>query len=780
MDDSTIKIVRSLAADIRFSQVDLINDQVWQLNFISGNPPAVAIQTTFGLRCHGMRIYPRFTVQNTSLTDPHTFVQPPQMIERCPNYLMVKCRPFSSLDVELEYWVPSSQILCGRTQIANPGRVPITFRLEWIADLQPIDNGQPMSVTQIGINTVLQGASSRLFPVFFITGGPEAPAKIYPSLELNITLTPGSSRHLSWALASLDSAEASFTLARQSTALPWEAEAMKFKMEEKRKDFHFASDRQDRDELLHEAQVIARQLLVAQPPPSGRLTLVPKRQPDSPLVPLFTKKRLNPFYSTATAYDVWMLSRILLPGDPELFKDILFSFIDNQQANGAIPWVTALDGSPSKALTPPLLAGVVKDVFPSLNDHTWLSQVYPPLLRSFHCWFNPQTGSLPTWENPLQTGLDRSPQYSDWAPEGQGLDLKTIASPSLLAMLYKECQALLQISHWLNATEEEDWLQTTEQTLIAVINTLWDSKRATYQYADAQTLCSDPAALIHQTNHNGLIKLKRNFKAARRLLIKCTSLEGTIGPINIVIKGMNGSQKIEEPLHFSFSQFINGIARVTSKELFTNLEQIEVNGLRKGCNLELSLAGYDFEDISLFLPLWAGIPSAVQAKELVEHTLLSRYLSPDGLTCLPSDKVDPHKNLIIPFWNYLMIEGLLLYGYKEAAANVMKRLLDTLVKQWQASGFVNSVIQSSDGVGIGEKDTLAGLPALLPFLRVLGIERITPKEVILSGLNEFFSPITVQYERVTIQTDQSLTCFQTLNGSKVEIRESVLQKIVLP
>ena len=39
----------TLAADARIAATDYCNDQIWELVLTSGDPPAIAIQTTFGL-----------------------------------------------------------------------------------------------------------------------------------------------------------------------------------------------------------------------------------------------------------------------------------------------------------------------------------------------------------------------------------------------------------------------------------------------------------------------------------------------------------------------------------------------------------------------------------------------------------------------------------------------------------------------------------------------------------------------------------------------------------
>lgn len=784
MLDNSLSFTYPLCADINLSQFDPAKDQVWELNLKTGEPPAISLQTTYGLSCLGMRLFPSFTVNGITLTDPRTFAQPPRIIDHFSNYARLSCCPFSSIDVELEYWVPSSQVICGRVKLANTSQAPVSLRMEWVANLQPAEKGQKMNGNEMGVNTVLQGNCGDLYPVFFITGGPEISSKAYPALELNITLPGNASRRLSWAIATLDSVEASFTLARHSTALIWDSEITKIEMEEKQKVIEFSSDMKNWSELIHETQIKARQLLVVGSAPEKRVNLVYKRHPDTRLVDAKLRKKNVAYTTEATVYHAWMLSRILLPGNPECFKEILYSYIDKQQPDGTIPLAMSQSGAPSSVMAPPLLAGIVKDVYPFLNDKTWLAQIYPPLLRAYRCWFhNPSdlsTFDLPTWESPIQTGLESSPLYSHWKSSDQGLNLRTIFSPSLAAMLYKEGQALLQLARWLDESSDVEWLQETAKSLQKAVASTYDPKTFTYRYLDYQSSRCDSPEKIHEIKHNGVFNLKRNFKVPRRLLISCSNSQAMVGPVQVNLQGFNQEKAIQETLYANYSFYREGVAKLTSEHLFTKLEQVEISGLKTGGIVSLDLAGTDREDISLLLPLWAGIPSAEQAKDLIENTLLPRYLSSFGLASFAIDKTNPDDNQIIPLWNAFLIEGLLNYGYKEAAAKVTQSFFDAVFAQWQQSGSVNSVLRCSDGKGIGEKDSLAGLPALWSLLRVLGLERITHKDIILNGLNDFFPPITVQYERVTLQLLSNSSIIETLNGSRTEIHDAGTYKIVLP
>ncbi len=70
-------LVLTLAADFRFCTPDYINDHIWELETGNGDPPALSLYTTYGLRVRRMRLFPRFTLGSQSVSDPASFFLPP-------------------------------------------------------------------------------------------------------------------------------------------------------------------------------------------------------------------------------------------------------------------------------------------------------------------------------------------------------------------------------------------------------------------------------------------------------------------------------------------------------------------------------------------------------------------------------------------------------------------------------------------------------------------------------------------------------------------------------
>ena len=66
-----------LAADARFSPTDYADDQIWELSLAGGEPPALALRTTYGLRACEMRLFPLFGEGDRVVSQPADFVFTP-------------------------------------------------------------------------------------------------------------------------------------------------------------------------------------------------------------------------------------------------------------------------------------------------------------------------------------------------------------------------------------------------------------------------------------------------------------------------------------------------------------------------------------------------------------------------------------------------------------------------------------------------------------------------------------------------------------------------------
>ena len=174
----------TLSADSRLGKIDYANDQNWSINWQTGAPTALAVETTFGLRARNFRIFPRFSEGDYTFTDPTEFSGQPKVQQVFPNYIALRCTPIPNIDVLYEIWVPSSQSLAGRLTFTNQSANERSIRMDLAAQLTP-NEGQRMASLELEAASVLSGISSDLAPIVFMTGGSRPGQRFIP------ILTPG-------------------------------------------------------------------------------------------------------------------------------------------------------------------------------------------------------------------------------------------------------------------------------------------------------------------------------------------------------------------------------------------------------------------------------------------------------------------------------------------------------------------------------------------------------------------------------------------------------------
>jgi len=221
----------TIAADPRINSTDYYNDQIWDLTINSGEPQALIIQTTYGLRAFSMRIFPRFSIGNQESTNPVHFSRPPTFHKIYPNFIGLSYAPFNSIEVDGDYWVPNSQSIAGRFRIKNSSSKSQSLKFELVALLNPSEGGARILPTEIEGVQVLSGSIENLVPVTFISGGALTVNSPYPAFVHNLELSPGSTKQFTWTQSALTTMDDSFMLARKISSCNWDAETAKIELQ---------------------------------------------------------------------------------------------------------------------------------------------------------------------------------------------------------------------------------------------------------------------------------------------------------------------------------------------------------------------------------------------------------------------------------------------------------------------------------------------------------------------------------------------------------------------
>ncbi len=208
--------------------------------------------------------------------------------------------------------------------------------------------------------------------------------------------------------------------------------------------------------------------------------------------------------------------------------------------------------------------------------------------------------------------------------------------------------------------------------------------------------------------------------------------------------------------------------------VYASVAEIEVTGLEKRDRVTVSVMDFSAEDVTLFLPLWAGIPNSRRALNIVNRTLLAEdhFGRPFGIpVCAtsPGRKSATAGQTVHMPWNILIGEGLLEYGLRAEAAELTRRLMAAVIQNLKQQHAFAQAYHAESGAGVGERNSVQGLAPLGLFLGTLGVRIKSPQRVVLSGKNPFPWPVTVKYRGLTItrQAEQTLVVFP--NGQTVTL-----------
>ncbi len=753
-------IFLTLAADVRLNSTSYINDQIWELKLGNSEPPSISLETNFGLRARLCRIFPRFIHKGVVVNDPAHFSRPITIHHYYPNYIDLSFKPFSSINVRLEYWVPNSQVIAGRTLLTNTSHEACEVQLEWAELLLTSAEGSRMAWAEIGMNNVLAGKTADLSPVLFLTGGAKAGNSPYPSLNILLDLPPDGEHKVQWVHASLDEMSASYNLIKDIISLNWDRELARITRINSRQ-LDIQTGNQDWDTAFLLSQNIAYQLFLHSSQLNKAPSFVTVRRPDQGFSLLKDGSDYNHLWNGQTSNDSYYLTNILLPSSPDLVKGLLDNFLEIQTMQGEIDWKPGLGGQLSQILATPFLAIMTLQLFEVTGEIGYLRTVYPKLLSFFLSWFSTthdRDGDLiPEWDQTIQTGFEDLPLFSQNHPWSLGADISTVEGPDLCSYLYRECLSLLAIAKLINNPDSIGQLESIAANLKSMVEQSWNDQYACYLYRDRDSHFSTPNETLGNHNGPGTIDIHEEFLQPVRPVIHLAIYNEINSQIQIFIhgSGSTGAHRVE---HIPFNKIHWHVKSgfVTSEYSYSAIERIEVNGIQPEDSVRIQSVDLTCLDQSLLLPLWAGIPSSDRAKILINLTIMNKkkFLGSYGLrTCInfPGRSVVPEEYFgsHLP-WTALIIDGLIQYGERNKAAEVFTRLMKPIVKTLKADMTLHQSYHSETGKALGAQNSLTGLIPIRTFLNILGVNIINNSKVEISGHNPFPWPVTIKFQGLTV------------------------------
>ena len=759
----------TLAADARLTDIDSHNDQIWNLVLNRGEPPGLVLETTYGLRARSQRIFPRFTEGDLSITSPLEFLSPITVDTYYPNFIQLSFTPLPGIQATLAYWVATSQVVAGQLNFRNTTANKRQLQVEWIGLLVSNPNGQRMVADEINNVSILHGRTEQLEPVLYVTGGAHPSNGSYTSLIIECELPAGLQASSTCTLASLDNRSDSFEAARSTANKNWSAETARIALVNASQ-IQVITGNQSWDKVLDLTQTIAASLLIKSSAASPQTSYVLTRQPDHGFSPHNDGDEYNLAWKSQSAFQTFFFAKELLPQYPQYSRAFLNNFLVNQTPDGFIDWKPGISQSRTRLASAPLICSLAWYVYEHIQDINFLVEIYPRLLKFIDYWFQPgmdrDQDGIPEWTHVFQTGFEDNPLFSPWTQGTKGMQISTIESPDLSAMLFNEIQSLIKMAELLGDSSHTHHLEELAKRLQAAVEASWEPDMYCYLYRDRDGHTSQVSQALFFEKQTDIIpvnqsfqkpvrlnfQIKRNSEATRRLII---FIHGT---------GPTGGHRVEriEPDQFEW-HLEKGF--VTSEKIYLQIEKIIIEGLLTDDLLSIRTTGLVEFDQTLLLPIWAKMANPDRVQQIMHHTLKEPKLfgNPYGIPTLPGSTYSEQAEIHIPY-NVFILQGLLKYGFREEAAEIMTRLMNTLASQYEREGVFRKVYRAENGQGKGEANSLEGLAPLSTFLEILGVHIFSAWKIQISGFNPFPWPVTVKYCGTSILRQKQKTTIVFSDG----------------
>jgi hypothetical protein len=122
-------------------------------------------------------------------------------------------------------------------------------------------------------------------------------------------------------------------------------------------------------------------------------------------------------------------------------------------------------------------------------------------------------------------------------------------------------------------------------------------------------------------------------------------------------------------------------------------------------------------------------------------------------------------------WNTMLGEGLLEYGYRAEAAELICRLMTAMLFTLKNEKAFREAYNADKLEGLGERNYLWGVAPVHLFMQAAGIRILSPRRVFLEGRNPFPWPVTIRYKGVTVVKDAETAKVVFPSGEQVTLSD---------
>jgi hypothetical protein len=777
-----------LGADSRLCATDYQNDQVWHLPLATGEAPALALQTRYNGRVGLASIVPMWFHEGQMIYEAGAYHQAPVIRYFAPGYLGLEAQITADILLHAEYWAVSSSTIGALFTLKNISAEPVDLSLHLIAHIvrEGKENRLRLMPTP-ALNALHLGPLGDLNPLLFLENGvgkSDSPAT-NPKLVQELHIPAGKTISTRWVHAAKHTSRASLNKINKVLTRDW-AKAIQTIATAAQAIPTIETGDTDTDAVIASAY---HHLVLGYIESDSRLPyqgVAPTRSNSIGIGPTHQWWGQSPSLSYLTALG-------MAPISAEHAQGLIYNYLSIQHKDGWIDW-QADPQAPEKRslLCMPILARLAWGIFQYTEDTPFLREVFPGLLKFFQRWLqeSPDQSGFPGWQHENQTGYPYFPAFARSQSWSQGLDIRTVKTPDLLAYLLSEAVSLRAIAYYLHDAETESALSENITQLKQQLATLWDENTRRYIYRDRATGYSGPAQSL-LTDAQGDLEhfVNAPIEPPNRVIVRVEGGTRNTPNITLTLDGVDANGKaITEEVPAQEFVWSHGRGVYTSQKVFAQLNRVQCSGLSRVYQVSVTTPDTQYLDINALLPLWSV---ALDADEI---TALSDLLTDEkhfwrasgvSMTAADSPLFDPTNangsGGVWPFWLTLMGEALIETGQHATASELMHRLLKTQVAVLQQNGEFSQFYHSEKAKGLGVESHLSGIVPVHLLLRVLGVRVISSGKVWAGGPYHWPTPVQLTHHGVKVQRDADGTRIQFPSGHQVSLPpEAEWQEVIDP
>ncbi|MCS6835135.1 MAG: hypothetical protein NZ750_03850 [Anaerolineae bacterium] len=772
-----------LTADARLSPTDFTDDQVWELVLGRAEAPAIALQTRYGGRVKAVSLVPLITIDQHTIVQAQTYYQPPQLVYAAPNFWQIESQPLRDLHMTLRVVAFSSHCIGGTIELRNEDDALLRLRLELFghAEARSTDDPRLAIVTLANVGKVLSlGLFPGLAPIAIVEDGGSDMTSAAPRIGQDVKLKLQAKHVMRWACAARASISESSALAQRWLTQDWDAIFKSIRLASAALP-RFETGDESLDALLDGAAI---RLVQAFFRPYGAFPgplLVGLRTPSYGYSPKRDGSDTIRAWNGQDPYLTALAAPLMASIAPRLAQGLIDNLVSVQAADGSIDYKPTTHNVRQGYLHPPFLAHLVKRIAEYTQDATWLRRTYPVLVKFLSRWLRQDADQdgVPEYQDERQLGVIALPMFGEGHAWAQGLDISTVESPDLIALLLRDLQALHDLSQALKETLPDELLKAQTQ-LQKALDELWGGSTYATRDRDSHHSATDRITLLDEVSGEGehFVSTTLPDGPARRVVVRIIGGASLTPEVTCTIDGRDAQGHAVRAV-LRKSDFVwsgrQGVA--TTAITFQQVDRLVCEGLSRVYRVSAYTPTHAQQDVRAFAPLiLASTPHARRETLLKALNAKDGLWRSSGLSLVPaSDSAyGETQGGVWVWWNDLLGQAL----PPKRSGELLRSLLTAQAKAHQQQGHFGQFYRGDAPQALGEADHLLGLPPLDWVLHAVGVRVLDSQRVLVEPDFAWGKTISLQQHGVSVRRSARSIQIKFPSGHSVKLDEPVERQVV--